>query len=153
MASLNLCQFIGRIGNIENRYMSNGDAVVNCSIAVNESYKDKNGDKQEKTEWVNVVVYRKLAEIMASYCTKGMLIYVSGKISTRKWEDKNGVERYTTEIIASDMKMLGSAREKVTSDDRQFYESNSPRKQSTQKQSASPTGSGFDDMDDDPLPF
>ena len=153
MASLNRCDFIGNIGKIENRYMSNGDAVVNCSIAVNESYKDKNGDKQEKTEWVNVVVYRKLAEIMANYCTKGMLIYVSGKMSTRKWEDKNGVERYTTEIIAFDMKMLGSAREKVTSDDRQFDESNSPRKQSTQKQSASPTGSGFDDMDDDPLPF
>ena len=152
MASLNLCQFIGRIGKIENRYMSNGDAVVNCSIAVNESYKDKNGDKQEKTEWVNVVVYRKLAEIMASYCTKGMLIYVSGKMSTRKWEDKNGVERYTTEIIASDMKMLGSAREKVTSDDRQFDESNSPRKQSTQKQSQAPAGSWFDDMDDD-IPF
>lgn len=152
MASLNRCDFIGNIGKIENRYMSNGDAVVNCSIAVNESYKDKNGDKQEKTEWVNVVVYRKLAEIMANYCTKGMLIYVSGKMSTRKWEDKNGVERYTTEIIASDMKMLGSAREKVTSDDRQFDESNSPRKQSTQKQSASPTGSGFDDMDDD-IPF
>lgn len=152
MASLNLCQFIGRIGNIENRYMSNGDAVVNCSIAVNESYKDKNGDKQEKTEWVNVVVYRKLAEIMASYCTKGMLIYVSGKISTRKWEDKNGVKRYTTEIIASDMKMLGSAREKVTSDDRQFDESNSPRKQSTQKHSSAQTGSWFDDMEDD-IPF
>ena len=152
MASLNLCQFIGRIGNIENRYMSNGDAVVNCSIAVNESYKDKNGDKQEKTEWVNVVVYRKLAEIMASYCTKGMLIYVSGKMSTRKWEDKNGVERYSTEIIASDMKMLGSAREKVASDDRQFDESNSPRKQSTQKHSASQTGSGFDDFESD-LPF
>ena len=152
MASLNLCQFIGRIGKIENRYMSNGDAVVNCSIAVNESYKDKNGDKQEKTEWVNVVVYRKLAEIMANYCTKGMLIYVSGKMSTRKWEDINGVERYTTEIIASDMKMLGSAREKVTSDDRQFDESNSPRKQSTQKQSQAPAGSGFDDMDDD-IPF
>lgn len=152
MASLNRCDFIGNIGKIENRYMSNGDAVVNCSIAVNESYKDKNGDKQEKTEWVNVVAYRKLAEIMANYCTKGMLIYVSGKMSTRKWEDKNGVERYSTEIIASDMKMLGSAREKVTSDDRQFDESNSPRKQSTQKQSASPTGSGFDDMDDD-IPF
>lgn len=152
MASLNRCDFIGNIGKIENRYMSNGDAVVNCSIAVNESYKDKNGDKQEKTEWVNVVVYRKLAEIMANYCTKGMLIYVSGKMSTRKWEDKNGVERYTTEIIAFDMKMLGSAREKVTSDDRQFDESNSPRKQSTQKQSASQTGSGFDDMDDD-IPF
>ena len=84
MASLNLCQFIGRIGKIENRYMSNGDAVVNCSIAVNESYKDKNGDKQEKTEWVNVVVYRKLAEIMASYCTKGILIYVSKDIVTGK---------------------------------------------------------------------
>jgi single-strand DNA-binding protein len=152
MASLNLCQFIGRIGNIENRYMSNGDAVVNCSIAVNESCKDKNGDKQEKTEWVNVVAYRKLAEIISTYCTKGMQIYVSGKMSTRKWEDKNGVERYTTEIIASDMKMLGSAREKVTSDDRQFDESNSPRKQSTQKQSQAPAGSGFDDMDDD-IPF
>lgn len=152
MASLNLCQFIGHIGKIENRYMSNGDAVVTCSIAVNESYKDKNGDKQEKVEWVNVVAYRKLAEIMSTYCTKGMQIYVSGKMSTRKWEDKNGVERYSTEIIATDMKMLGSAREKVTSDDHQFDESNSPRKQSTQKQSSAQTGTGFDDMDDD-IPF
>ncbi|MBP9870631.1 MAG: single-stranded DNA-binding protein [Nitrosomonas sp.] len=152
MASLNLCQFIGHIGKIENRYMSNGDAVVNCSVAVNESYKDKNGEKQEKTEWINVIAYRKLAEIMATYCTKGMPIYVSGKIATRKWEDKNGVERYSTEIIANDMKMLGFAREKVNSDDRQFDESNSPRKQPTQKHSTAQTGTGFDDMDDD-IPF
>ena len=81
-----------------------------------------------------------------------MPIYVSGKIATRKWEDKNGVERYSTEIIANDMKMLGFAREKVNSDDRQFDESNSPRKQPTQKHSTAQTGTGFDDMDDD-IPF
>lgn len=117
MSSLNLCQFIGRIGKIENRYMSNGDAVVNCSIAVNESYKDKNGDKQEKVEWVNVVAYRNLAQIIADYCTKGMQIYVSGKMETRKWTDKNGVERYTTQVIANEMRMLGGKKDSAESND------------------------------------
>ena len=84
MASLNLCQFIGNIGKIETRYLSNGDAVTNCSIAVNETWKDQNGDKQERCEWVSITAYKKLAEIMQSYCIKGMQIYVSGKMQTQK---------------------------------------------------------------------
>lgn len=117
MASLNLCQFIGRIGKIETRYLSNGDAVTNCSIAVNETWKDQNGDKQERCEWVSITAYKKLAEIMQYYCIKGMQIYVSGKMQTRKYTDKNGIERYTTDIIATDMKMLGVKKDSSESND------------------------------------
>lgn len=117
MASLNLCQFIGRIGKIETRYLSNGDAVTNCSIAVNETWKDQNGEKQERCEWVNITAYKKLAEIMQYYCIKGMQIYVSGKMQTRKYTDKNGIERYTTDIIATDMKMLGVKKDSSESND------------------------------------
>ena len=141
MASLNLCQFIGHIGKIDTRYLSNGDAVTNCSLAVNESWKDKDGNKQEKCEWVNVTAYRKLAEIMAEYCKKGTQIYVSGKLQTRKWTDKEGIERYTTEIIATNMKMLGSR-----SGD---SEKSAPAKSQNRAQS----GTGFDDMDDSDIPF
>lgn len=107
MASLNQCNFIGNVGKIETRYLSSGDPVVNLSLACNEYYKDKNGDKQEKTEWINVTIYGKLAGITGEYVSKGRQIYISGRMSTRKWTDKNGVERYTTEIIAKDMKLLG----------------------------------------------
>jgi len=140
MASLNLCQFIGNIGKIETRFLPNGDAVTNCSLAVNETWKDQNGDKQERCEWVNVTAYKKLAEIMQSYCVKGMQIYVSGKMQTRKYTDKNGVERYATEIIANDMKMLGS---KPESSSQQPQESRSQNKANV---------SGFEDMSDD-IPF
>lgn len=108
MASLNQCNFIGNVGKIESRHMNNGDQVVNLSIACNENYKDKNGEKQEKTEWINVNVYGKLAEITAQYVTKGMKIYISGRMQTRKYTDKQGFDRYVTEIIANEMKMLGS---------------------------------------------
>lgn len=111
MASLNLCQFIGNIGRIETRYLTNGDAVTNFSIAVNDAWKDKDGNKQEKCEWVNVVAYKKLAEIMSQFCEKGMQIYVSGKLQTRKWQNKEGVDVYTTEIIADRMQMLGGKRD------------------------------------------
>ena len=117
MASLNLCQFIGRIGKIETRYLSNGDAVTNCSIAVNETWKDQNGEKQERCEWVNITAYKKLAEIMQSYFIKGMQIYVSGKMQTRKYTDINGIERYTTQVIAKDMKMLGGKKDSAESND------------------------------------
>lgn len=140
MASLNLCQFIGNIGRIETRYLSNGDAVTNFSIACNESFKDKNGEKVEKTGWISCVAYRKLAEIMSEYCRKGMQIYVSGRLETRKFTDKNGIERYTTEIIASDMKMLSSKQN-----------ANSNESDLTQQRSDN-TDTGFDDMDDD-IPF
>ena len=117
MASLNLCQFIGNIGKIETRYLSNGDAVTNCSIAVNETWKDQNGDKQERCEWVSITAYKKLAEIMQSYCIKGMQIYVSGKMQTRKWTDENGIERYTTQVIANEMRMLGGKKDSQESND------------------------------------
>lgn len=137
MASLNQCNFIGNIGKIETRFLPNGDAVTNCSLAVNETWKDQNGDKQERCEWVNVTAYKKLAEIMQSYCVKGMQIYVSGKMQTRKYTDKNGVERYATDIIANDMKMLGSKQ----------GNSDPGERTKTETQSG-----GFDDMTDD-IPF
>ena len=137
MSSLNLCQFIGRIGKIETRYLSNGDAVTNCSIAVNETWKDQNGEKQERCEWVNITAYKKLAEIMQSYCIKGMQIYVSGKMQTRKYTDKNGIERYTTDIIATDMRMLGGKKDSAESNDSGGSKSSAV---------------GFDDMVDD-IPF
>ena len=137
MASLNLCQFIGNIGKIETRYLSNGDAVTNCSIAVNETWKDQNGEKQERCEWVNITAYKKLAEIMQSYCVKGMQIYVSGKMQTRKYTDKNGIERYTTQIIANEMRMLGDKKDSSESNDSGGSKS---------------SAGGFDDMVDD-IPF
>jgi len=148
MASLNLCQFIGNIGKIETRYLSNGDAVTNCSIAVNETWKDQNGEKQERCEWVNITAYKKLAEIMQSYCIKGMQIYVSGKMQTRKYTDKNGIERYTTDIIATDMKMLGNRSSGGSSKTPADHEE-SPQNQNA---SAPKSAGGFDDMDDD-IPF
>lgn len=109
MASVNKVILIGNLGkDPETRYMSNGDAVSNISIACSETWKDKNGEKQEKTEWVNVVFYKKLAEIVSQYLNKGSQIYVEGRLETRKWTDKNGIDRYTTQVIASEMRMLGS---------------------------------------------
>lgn len=119
MASLNLCQFIGNVGNKDSRFMTNGDQVVNLSIACNESYKDKSGESVEKTEWVKVVFYKNLASIVDKYVEKGKQIYISGRLQTRKWTDKQGAEHYTTEIIANEMKMLGSKANasKQTNDD------------------------------------
>ena len=106
---VNKCIFIGRLGrDPETKYLPSGEPVCNFSIAIDESYKNKSGDKVQKTEWVNIVVFRKLAEICGNYLVKGKLVYVSGKIQTRSWEDKEGVKRSTTEIVANDMKMLDS---------------------------------------------
>lgn len=109
MASVNKVIIVGNLGrDPETRYMPNGDAVTNISIACTESWKDKaSGEKKEVTEWVRITFYRKLAEIAAQYLKKGSSIYVEGKLQTRKWTDKDGVERYTTEVIADVMKMLG----------------------------------------------
>ena len=100
---LNQCQFIGRLGkDPEQRFLPNGDAVVNFSLAVGWKGKDKEG-----CEWVNVVAFKKLAEIIAQYCTKGQQVYISGKMRTRKWQDKEGQDRYTAEIVADQMQMFG----------------------------------------------
>lgn len=108
MASLNQCNFIGRVGKIDSKFLSNGDAVTNLSLAVDESYKDKNGNKVDKVEWVNITIYKKLAEIAKDYVSKGSQLFITGKLSTRKYTDKNGVERYVSEIVASGMQMLGN---------------------------------------------
>lgn len=108
MPSVNKVILIGHLGKTpESRFMPNGDSVANFSIATSESYKDKNGDKQERTEWHNITMYRKLAEIAVKYLGKGSLVYIEGKIQTRKWQDKEGKDRYTTEIIADQLTMLG----------------------------------------------
>lgn len=106
---LNRCDFIGRLGkDPESAQTTNGTAVAKLSIAVGESWKDKQtGQKQERTTWVPVVAFGALAEIMGKYLKKGSQVYISGKFTTRKWQDKDGQDRYTTEIVASDMQMLG----------------------------------------------
>lgn len=143
MASLNKVMLIGRIGrDPETRYSSSGDAITNITLAVDDSYKNKSGEKVEKCEWVNITFYRKLAEISGEYLKKGSLIYVSGKMETRKYTDKAGIEKYATSIIASDMKMLG------TKPSGSAYSGNDAPERSSQQS----TGTGFDDMDDD-IPF
>ena len=106
--SVNKVILLGRIGrDPEVRYMPNGEAVANFSLATSESWKGKDGQKQEKTEWHNVTLYRKLAEIAGQYLKKGSQVYIEGKIQSRKYTGKDGIERTAYEIIGSEMKMLG----------------------------------------------
>ena len=107
---INKVILIGNLGSDpEVRYMANGGAVANVSLATSESWKDKNtGEQQERTEWHRVVFYRRLAEIAGEYLKKGSKVYVEGKLQTRKWQDRDGNDRYTTEIIANEMQMLDS---------------------------------------------
>jgi len=101
---------IGNLGrDPEVKYMPNGGAVTNVTVATSESWKDKNtGEQVEKTEWHRVVFFRRLAEIAGEYLKKGSKVYIEGKLQTRKWQDKDGNDRYTTEIVASEMQMLDS---------------------------------------------
>lgn len=104
---LNKVILIGRLGrDPETRFMPNGEAVCNFSVATSEKYTDKNGQRQEATEWHNVTMYRKLAEIAGQYLKQGSQVYIEGKIKSRKYTDKNGVERTDYDIIANEMKML-----------------------------------------------
>lgn len=105
---LNKVILIGRLGrDPEVRYMPNGEAVCNFSVATSESWKDSNGQKQERSEWHNVTMYRKLAEIAGQYLKKGSQVYLEGKIQSRKYQGKDGIERTAYDIIANEMKMLG----------------------------------------------
>ncbi len=109
MASVNKVILVGNLGrDPETRYMPEGGAVTNFSIATTEQWKDKSGEKQEKTEWHRITTYQRLAEIAGEYLKKGSQVYIEGRLQTRKWNDKDGVEKYTTEIIADRMQMLGS---------------------------------------------
>jgi single-strand DNA-binding protein len=152
MASVNKVILIGNLGkDPETRYMPNGDAVTNITLATTETWKDKNGEKQEKTEWHRVTFYRKLAEIAGEYLKKGRPVYVEGRLETRKWTDKAGIERYTTDVIATDMKMLGSKPGSSSYEGGEREESAYAPSSSGSKTPAR-SSTGFDDMDDD-IPF
>jgi len=115
---LNKVMLIGNLGkDPETRYTADGTLIVNFSVATTENYKDKQGNKQQKTEWHSIVAFGKLAEICAKYLVKGSKTYLEGKLSTKAWEDKDGVKRSTTQVILSDMKMLdGKKAEKQGQD-------------------------------------
>lgn len=106
---VNKAILVGRLGrDPETRYTGSGTAVANFSIATSEKFKDRNGEKQERTEWHKITAWGKLAEICQQYLKKGSLVFIEGSIGTREWQDKEGIKRYTTEITAREMKILGS---------------------------------------------
>ena len=109
MASVNKVILIGNLGrDPETRYTTGGDAIANLNIATSEQWKDKNGEKQEKTEWHRVVLFGRQAEIAGEYLKKGRSVYIEGRLQTRKYTDKDGVEKYSTEIVGDRMQLLGS---------------------------------------------
>ena len=110
MAGVNKVIIVGNLGNDpEVRYSNNGAAIANISVATSDSWKDKNtGEKQERTEWHRIVMFNRLGEIAGEYLKKGSKVYIEGKLQTRKWQDQQGQDRYTTEIVADQMQMLDS---------------------------------------------
>lgn len=152
MASLNKCLFIGRIAaDIDCRYTQNGEQVANFPIAINERYKDKHTNElREKTEYVRVVAFRKLAEIIGQYCKKGDQIYIEGKLQTRKWSDKNGQDHYTTEIIADSVQLLDSRRDDQGGYQQQGYQQQRPPRQNGNPRNNPPAQDSFESDD---IPF
>lgn len=109
MSGVNKVILVGRLGkDPEMRYMPNGNAVANFSLATSEQFKDRDGNKQERTEWHRVVLFGRTAEVAGEYLRKGGMAYIEGRLQTRKWTDKDGQERYTTEIVGDRMQLLGS---------------------------------------------
>jgi single-strand DNA-binding protein len=155
MASVNKVILIGNLGNDpEVRYLPSGDAVANISLATTDKYKDKaSGEMKEATEWHRVAFFGRLAEIVNEYLKKGASVYIEGRIRTRKYQAQDGTDRYSTEIIAEQMKMLGGRSEGGERTERQ-----QPRQQRTAQSaqqrpgSNQPAGGGFDEMDSD-IPF
>lgn len=155
MANVNKVILVGRLGkDPETRYMTNGEAVTNVSLATSESWKDKAGEKQERTEWHNLVFYRRLAEVAGEYLKKGSMVYIEGKLQTRKWQDKEGKDRYTTEVIVNEMQMLGSKEGGSAGSSQAKPASDGAAKSAPAPAPASaPAGKGnFDNFDDD-IPF
>lgn len=154
MASVNKVILIGNLGrDPEMRYMPSGDAMANLNLATTDTWKDKNGEKQEKTEWHRVVMFGKQAEIAGEYLKKGSQVYIEGRLQTRKWTDKEGQERYTTEIVADRMQMLGS-RSGGSERMAQPPDDDAPRAAAAppKKPAGGGKGGNFDDLDDD-IPF
>ena len=154
---------IGNLGrDPEVRYMPNGGAVANLALATSESWKDKNtGEQQEKTEWHRVVMFRRLAEIAGEYLKKGSKVYIEGKLQTKKWQDNNGQDRYTTEIVANELQMLDSRGAGASSGNYNSAPASAPQQQAPVNQSNNqqnhqpnnaPAMAPAGDFDDD-IPF
>ncbi|MDD5247601.1 MAG: single-stranded DNA-binding protein [Rhodocyclaceae bacterium] len=160
MASVNKVILVGNLGkDPETRYMPNGEQVTNITVATSESWKDKNsGEQKEATEWHRVTFYRRLAEIAGQYLKKGSQVYIEGRLQTRKWQGQDGQDRYTTEIIASEMKMLGKREGQGGPAGDAARESGASRggqergQQSRPAPSQPAAGGNFNDFDDD-IPF
>jgi single-strand DNA-binding protein len=148
MASVNKVIIIGNLGkDPETRYLPSGDAVTNITVATTESWKDKkSGDKQEHTEWHRISFFGRQAEVAGEYLKKGSPVYVEGRIRTRKWQDKDGQDRYSTEVVADRLQLLGS-RGGSEGGSAPEYPANNGAKAGAKK-----GGGNFDDMDDD-IPF
>lgn len=152
MASVNKVILIGNLGaDPETRYLPSGDAVTNIRIATTENWKDKSGDKQEHTEWHRISFFGRLAEVAGEYLKKGSPVYVEGRIRTRKWQDKEGQDKYSTEIVADRMQLLGGGRGGGGGEGGGARES-APSAAGGSKVPAKKGGGNFDDMDDD-IPF
>jgi single-strand DNA-binding protein len=148
MASVNKVILVGNLGrDPEIRYLPSGDPVANIAIATSSKYKGKDGNMVEETEWHRVTFFGKLAEIVGQYLKKGRPVYIEGRLKTRKFTDKDGVEKYATDIIANEMQMLGDRPD--SGGDSQ--DAPAPRPAPAARQATRPA-SGFDDMDDD-IPF
>lgn len=149
MASVNKAIIVGNVGrDPETRYLPSGDAVTSITVATSEKWKDKQtGEAKEQTEWHNISFFGKLAEIAGQYLKKGSSVYVEGSLQTRKYTDKNGVEKYQTSIKGATLQMLGGREESPAPQQRQAPQRSAPAKPSSPQQSG-----GFDDMDDD-IPF
>ena len=154
MASVNKAILIGNLGkDPEVRYMPGGEAVANITLATTDTWKDKSGTKQEKTEWHRVSFFGRQAEVVGEYLKKGSQIYVEGRIQTRKWQDKDGQDRYTTEIVADRMQMIGGKSSGAGSFE--VVEENQPAPARASAPAARPAPAakgGFDNFDDD-IPF
>lgn len=145
---LNKVILIGRLGkDPEVRYMPNGEAVCNFSVATSETWNDRNGQRVERTEWHNITMYRHLAEIAGQYLKKGSQVYLEGKIQSRKYTDKNGIERTAYDIIANEMKMLGGSNSEQQAQSAQAETPTPPRRQAP----ATPAVPVDDESDDVPF--
>ena len=141
---------IGNLGrDPEVRYMPDGGAIANISVATTDTWKDKSGEKQERTEWHRVAFFGELAEIAGEYLKKGSQVYVEGSLRTRKWQDKEGKERYTTEIVADRMQMLGS---RAGGSESMAREEAPPKESAGESKAAGKGGGGIEDLEDD-IPF
>ncbi|MHB8346582.1 MAG: single-stranded DNA-binding protein [Acidiferrobacterales bacterium] len=153
---INKVILVGHLGkDPEVRYSPNGGAIANITLATSESWKDKtSGEKQERTEWHRIVFFGRLAEIAGEYLKKGAQIYVEGRLQTRKWQDKEGKDRYTTEIVAGDMQMLGSREGRGVPADADMDQTpmGETRTAAAAGGHADKSGGASDDFDDD-IPF